>query len=228
MIQRDLRAYANDHWGDFLAPVSELSKDRGNGKSLVLGTTQLYSFDDICSELFSREKVPTSADGIEITVNSVRFIEFKSGFRKKITKQNFNEEEGRCEAIQAVCNEYWDLFFKKQEKETSELIASIRFKALESYLTLKKQLLPRCQDAPQPISVIFTAVIDGDAVESMVDTLAELSGRGEATDTSAAKVKKALSRLAGLQDAEGNIYCYDKVEVLSARDYENQLRQRSG
>lgn len=227
MIQKDLSAYATANWSGFLTPVTELSKEHRNQVPLVEHSAQLYSFDDICSVLFSGKNVPTSADGIEITDKSVRFVEFKSGFRKKISRHNFDEEKARCEAIQAVCNEYWDLFFKKQEKETSELIASIRFKALESYLTLEKQLLPHCPDAPQPIPVIFTAVIDGDAVENMMDTLAELSGKRVNKNTSIAKVRKALKRLAGLQDADGNVYCYDEIEVLSAQDYKSQLQQRS-
>lgn len=226
MIQKDLSTYAATNWSGFLAPVTELSKEHQNQVPLVEHSAQLYSFDDICSALFSGKNVPTSADGIEITDKSVRFVEFKSGFRKKISRRNFDEEKACCEAIQAVCNEYWNLFFKNQEKETSELIASIRFKALESYLTLEKQLLPHCPDAPQPIPVIFTAVIDGDAIENMVDTLTELSGKRGTKNTSIAKVRKALNRLAGLQDADGNVYCYDKIEVLSARDYKNQLQQR--
>ncbi len=228
MIQKDLSAYAAANWSRFLAPVTELSKGHQNQVPLVEHSAQLYSFDDICSALFSGKNVPTSADGIEITDKSVRFIEFKSGFRKKISRHNnFDEEKACCKAIQAVCTEYWDLFFNKQKKETNELIASIRFKALESYLTLEKQLLPHCPDAPEPIPVIFTAVIDGEAVENAMDALAELSGKRVTKNTSIARVRKALSRLAGIQDADGNVYCYDKIEVLSARDYENQLRQRS-
>ena len=226
MIWKDLQSYGSAHWGKYLTPVTQLSKSGPGNKPLVKSAAQMYSYDDICAGLFPPEKVPTSADGIEITDRSVRFIEFKSGFKKKITKYNFEEEKGRCKAAQTVCKDYWDLFFKKQEKETNELIASIRFKALESYLTMEKQLLPCCQDIPKPISVTFTAVIDGDAVENMVDTLAGLSGKREVSDTSFARVKKALSRLECLQDAEGNTYCYDKIEVLSAQDYENQLRQR--
>lgn len=105
------------------------------------------------------------------------------------------------------------------------MISSIRFKALESYLTFEKQILPHCEDTTEQIAVIFTAVIDEDAVENMVDTLAGLSGKEETTDTSLTRVRKALSRLKGLKDAEGNIYCYDKIEVLSVQDYENQLQQ---
>lgn len=227
MIKKDLYAHAATDWNDFLKPVIELSKSEHTDEPLVKSAVQMYNFDNICKTLFSSDKVPTSADAIDVTSQSIRFVEFKSGFKKKITKENFNEEEGRCEATQAVCKDYWSLFFKEQEKETGELIASIRLKALESYLTLEKQLLPHCQDAPEPIPVVFTAVIDGDAVENMVDTLAQVSGKRAATDTSIAKVRKALSRLAGIQDVDGNVYCYDKIEVLSAQDYENQLRQRS-
>lgn len=225
MIWKDLQSYVVARWGKYLASVTQLSRGGPGNVSLVKSVVQMYNFDDICADLFPPKKAPTSADGIEITASSVRFVEFKSGFKKKITKYNFDEEAGYCETTQTVCKDYWDLFFKKQEKETNELIASIRFKALESYLTLEKQLLPRCQSAPKPIPVTFTAVIDGDAVENMVDTLAGLSGKRDVQDTAFARVKKALSRLEGLQDAEGNIYCYDKIEVLSAQDYENQLRQ---
>lgn len=227
MIQKDLYAYAAASWSDFLRSVTELSESDNNGEPLVESSVQMYCFDSICEVLFPNGKIPTSADGIDVTPQFIRFVEFKSGFKKRITKENFNEEEGRCEATQTVCKVYWNLFFKEQEKETSELIASIRLKALESYLTLEKQLLPHCQDALEPIPVVFTAVIDGDAVENMMDTLAQVSGKRVVADTSIAKVRKALSRLAGIKDADGNDYCYDRIEVFSAQDYKNQLRQRS-
>ena len=226
MIQKDLYTYAITNWS--MSPVAELSEDKRTHMPLVKSEAQMYSFDDICLRLGLKQKLPASADGLDVTQRSVRLVEFKSGFRNKITRDNFNEEEARCSKTDEICEDYWGIFAKKRSLEIKELIDSIHIKALESYLTLEKQILPRCQDAEEPVSVTFTAVIDADPVDAMEDVLSGLAKRSKRnTSNSLSRVKQALSRLAGISDTDGNIYCYDRIEVLSVQEYENQLARQS-
>jgi len=176
----------------------------------------MYDFDGICDSIFPKGRKPTSADGIDIDPRVVRFVEFKSGFQKKITKYNFDQEKACCEKTGEYCEDYWNLFFKNRSEETAELIASIRFKALESYLTLEKQFLPHCQDSEKPVKLIFVVVIDGDPVDGLEDDLAELAGQKSGTNNILSTIRNSLSRLVNVQDAQGNIYCYDAIEVILA------------
>ncbi len=224
MITKDLAAYAAENWGEFLSPVTELSVDPSNHRSLVKCDKQLYNFDKICGSLFPEKKKPTSADGIEITPRRVRLIEFKSGFRRKITRENFSEEQGRCDSTNQVCEKYWELFFKHQDTETHELLLYIRAKAVESFLTLEKQIFPLCPDSSQPKQLLFVAVIDADPVDAIEDIQLGL-GTGQRANNSNAltKVRSALTRLVGIKDANGGAYCYDAVEVFSSQEYKALL-----
>jgi hypothetical protein len=225
MITKDVQAYAISNWGDFLSPVTELSKS-DNGVSLVHSSVELYNFDGICKSLFAQGKLPTSADGLDFNGRTMELVEYKSGFKQRITKHNFDPAKGRCPDpdVNRVCEDYWKLFFKNQQTNISELISSIRNKAVESYVTLEKQVFPRCQDAGRPMQLKLIVVIDEDEIDSMEDTYSELAGNTDAEDNHFSAIKSALRRLVNLRDADGNAYFYDSIEVLSVQDYLNKLK----
>lgn len=169
--------------------------------------------------------MPTSTYGLNFSRGTIELIEFKSGFKQRITEYNFNPEEGKCTHKGQVCKDYWDLFFKNQELKISQLISSIRFKAIESYITLEKMVFPLCQDVVTPISLKLLVVID-----SIEDTYAELAGNSDTENTvakhnSLTAIRSALRRLKNLHDANNNDYLYDCIEVLSVQDYLNKLNQ---
>lgn len=227
MITKDVQAYAISNWGDYLSSVTELSKS-GNGVSLVQSSVKLYNFDDICKSLFASSKVPTSADGLDFNgrTRTMELVEYKSGFKQRITKHNFDPAKGRCPApdVNRVCEDYWKLFFKNQQTNISELISSIRNKAVESYVTLEKQVFPLCQDTKRPMQLKLIVVIDEDEIDSMEDTYLELTGSTVAEDNHFSAIKSALHRLVNQHDADGNAYFYDYIEVLSVQDYLNKLK----
>lgn len=225
MITKDVQAYAISNWGDFLSPVTELSKN-DKGVSLVQSPVQLYNFDGICKSLFAQGNAPTSADGLEFSGRTVEFVEFKSGFKQRITKHNFDPVQGQCPDpnVNRVCEDYWKLFFKNQKTNIRVLTSSIRHKAVESYVTLEKQVLPRCQDAGTSIPLKLVVVIDEDEIDSMEDTYSELAGSTDAEDNHFSAIRNALRRLVNQRDANGNAYFYDRIEVLSVQDYLNKLK----
>lgn len=224
MLTKDLLSYAVTNWGSFKATVSVISENDHTHVPMVTGDELLFHFDKISEALYTQGKAPTSADGLEITPRGVEFIEFKSGFKRKITKNNFDEKRGWCKDGEKVCIEYWDLFFKEQEKEIAELISSIRFKAIESYITLEKHIIPKCQQTDVHIPLNFVVVIDESGIDSTEDILAELAGEDDIKDNHFAAIRSALRRLTGQRDADGNEYYYDHIEVLSASDFSNRLR----
>jgi hypothetical protein len=107
------------------------------------------------------------------------------------------------------------------------LIAAIRLKAIESYITIEKQVLPLCitSKTQKPLRIIFTVVIDEDGIDSMEETLAELAGVKTVRDNYFFSIKQALSRLNKQTSMDGSTYYYDAIEVLSAQDYSNQLKR---
>lgn len=225
MIKKNVQAYAISNWGDYLRPITELSKS-DNGVSLVQSSVELYNFDDICKSLFPPGKVPTSADGLDFNGRTMELVEYKSGFKQHITKHNFDPEKGLCPdpEVNRVCKDYWKLFFKNQQTNISELISSIRNKAVESYVTLEKQIFPRCQDIDRPMHLKLIVVIDEDEIDSIEDTYSELAGNTVANDNHLSAIKSALRRLVNQRDADGNAYFYDCIEVLSVQDYLNKLK----
>lgn len=226
LITKDVQAYAISNWGKYLSPVTELSK-RDNGISLVQSSVQLYNFDDICKSLFAEGKVPTSADGLNFNNLTVELVEYKSGFKQRITKYNFNSQKGRCQYSNMVCNDYWKLFFKNQQTNISELISSIRNKAVESYITLEKKVFPLCQNIDSSMQLKLIVVIDEDEIDSIEDTYSELAGNTVAKDNHFSAIKSALRRLIKQNDACGNAYFYDCIEVLSVQDYLNKIKQKA-
>lgn len=226
MFTKDVQSYATDNWRQFLKPISELSKT-GKGTSLVESSEELYSFDDICKSFYKNKKVPTSADALRVTNRTVEFVEFKSGFEQKISKNNFDLGKGTCTIINDICKDFWSCFSKLQKANRKELIYAIRIKALESYITLEKQILPLCQDTTADVKLKLIVVIDVDAVDSMEDTLSDLAVKEPPEGNSISDVRKALLRLTNLRDAENNPYLYDCIEVLSAQDYLNKLKAKN-
>jgi len=224
MISKDLKSYAASSWSSFIDDITTISKDSRKGISLIEDETEIYNFDKICFSVFG-ENIPTSVDGIMLTDNAIEFVEFKSGFKHKIQKDNLDPEKKLCKVIgNKYCTWYWDLFFKNRDMEIKELISSIRFKGLESYLTLEKKVLPHCDELQgKPLLLKYIVVIDGDGVEGIEDSLAEVAGKEESTANSCSQIKDALKRITRQTDAEGNTYCYDEVEVMSAFDFKNKL-----
>ena len=94
MITKELQTYVQDNWGQFAEPVREVSKSGSRGKALIDNEIPLYNFDKICANIFQPfpGKQPASADGLAFTGKWIELVEFKTGFKKKITKNNFNKE----------------------------------------------------------------------------------------------------------------------------------------
>ena len=226
MINKNLPKYATERWGDYIVSVTEASKSQ-SGTSLVTSDVVIYCFDDICKSFFSGRDIPTSADGLQFPKGCVELVEFKSGFKQRITKEKFDPEKGTCKKANppVICADYWETFWALQDKKKSQLIESIRAKAIESYILLEKHILPLCEDLEdgQKPQLVFTVVVDEDGVDGIEDTLAELAEVELKTGNSLSSIRQALKRLVNRRDANGLPYLYDRVEVLSAKDFENRI-----
>lgn len=220
MVMKDLQSYASGNWAAHMASITKISKIGNSRCSLVNNSTMIYNFDGICKSMFPAE-TPSSVDGLSIRGNSIELIEFKSGFKQKITKETLDPKKSLCEKTRAYCQDYWDLFFENQDRKKAELTSSIRSKAIESYITLEKHIFPCCSDITnrKPIKIELIIVIDEDEIDSMEDTLAELSEPGKDIDNCIASIRQSLKRLNNRTDARGSTYYYDNIKVMSAYEF---------
>ena len=224
MISKNLTKFAKDNWGQYKTTISDASKSDA-GVVLVKSPIEIYNFDDISKLYFPSEGVSTSADGVLFKENDTQLIEFKSGFKQRVTKNKFDPEKGKCEHSETVCKDYWDLFWENQDRKIQELVMSIRTKAIESYITLEKQILPNCDNytSGEQAKVTFTAVIDEDGAEGLEDAMADVAGC-EVTNNRISDIRKSFKRLTKRKDANGNDYLYDEIRVLTVAEFSEWLK----
>ena len=223
MIDKNLCQFAIENWQEYKTSITEASKNR-DGFPMVENSSDIYNFDKVCKSLFPGKDIPSSADGILCDARNINLIEFKSGFKQKITKDTFNEEEGKCKKIDAVCEEYWKIFWENQDRKIKELINSIKTKAIESYILLEKHIFPLCKNNPNNNSykLTFTVIVDEDGVDGIEDTLADVAGVEPKTDNALTSIRQSLKRLSQNKDCLGKPYLYDSIEVLTIKDFYNR------
>lgn len=226
MVDKDLHAYVSCAFFDLLEPISVLSKSDA-GKVLVDDKRVCYNFDKITEKVYPNAKPPSSADALSITNKMVLFTEFKSGFKRKISRETLDYNQLKCPQDESkTCTDFAKILISKMDLETKELLDSLKFKAIESYITLEKKLLPLCPPlaSKNKLRTVFCVVID-DYVDNMENTLLELSG-AHSSSNAFANVKSSLSRFINLKSADNNDFYYDEIKVLSPYEYQQYISTR--
>lgn len=224
MIDKDLFKYAKDNWGDYKKSMAECSKSGQNRSPLVDCTKEVYCFDDICKDMFENNKEPASVDAVDIFDGEIRFIEFKSGFQERISRENYKlSEKSKCDYRNGeICEEYWENFFKLRDKEKEELVSNIKLKALDTYLAFDKRIFPGCDDLEYGKAKLrFMVVVDADPVDKIEDILGELADKKTSKKNWISSIRQALSRFRLRKDAAGKDYLYDYVSVFSVQEFKN-------
>lgn len=224
MMPKNLPQYILENWERYKVTISDASKS-DVGVSLVESEEEIYNFDQVCKDFFAGKNVPTSADGVQIQGRNVELVEFKSGFKQRVTKDKFDPDKGTCKSAGKVCTDYWNLFWENQDRKRAQLISSVRTKAIESYVFLEKHILPQCLDYTEggKMKLVFTVVIDEDGVDGLEDTLAELAG-AEPENNAITAIRQALKRFANRKDENDIPYYYDSINVFSAKDFEKRIK----
>lgn len=227
MVTKNLPQYATEKWEDFIVSVTEASKSQ-TGTPLVTSDADIYCFDNICKALFPGRDASTSADGIQFPNGNIELVEFKSGFKQRVTKEKFDPDMGACKKTNppTICDDYWNTFWELQDKKKAELMDSIKIKAIESYILLEKHILPVCTDWDngRKSKLILTVVVDEDGVDGIEDILAEVAETELQTDNCLSSIRQSLKRLTNRQDVNGNSYFYDYVQVFSVKGFLNHIK----
>lgn len=226
MSIQTIQNYLQENFYDCLEAVSEIAKSNGCQPSLIQSSQLMFNFDKINQRIYPENSCFCSADALFFRQDCIEVIEFKTGFRRRITKQNWKPEKAQCDHLKGVCEDYWGLFWKLEEREKHILIDSIKDKAVESYVTLEKHILHhRTGDTVVPLRYI--AVIDGESMEDYENTLSELSIMNATPSNSIHQVKAALSKLRKCKDCEGIGYYYDDIMVCTFQNFQSRLSQCS-
>ena len=151
----DVEKYATSHWSSFFKSIADISKS-DSGVSLVESDKEILCFDDIVADYFDENKKPSSADGLTFSHKSINLIEFKTGFKKLITKANYKPEEVTCEKHEGeICEEYGALLLRYHSSNKEILMDSLKMKAIESYVFLDKQIIPLCHNDNLLLMLLF-------------------------------------------------------------------------
>lgn len=224
MIHKDLKKYSEDHdWKQYSATATELSRGGIDDLPLVVSERLFFNFDKISQSYYQTDSYPASVDALCIDENKVDLIEFKKGFRKKLSKESLDPSRTYCEYLQTnekieyVCKDYWDLFWDNQKKIDNELINNLKLKAVESYITLDKEILPLCGECETKKTLNLLVVIDGDPVDRMENILGDLAGKHKPNNYHE-RIKRSLSRYQRKQSKE---YYYDSIKIISPSEFNN-------
>lgn len=264
MTNHNLSDYLKSKYSFSQKTITEISKsDNGKG-SLVECDKKMYCFDDISTDIYSKDK-PASMDGIIVIGKEIFLVEFKSGFRQLITKKNYDPQrmicpryESKCSKTKKKCSDfeipklkekkcretgkicfksvnycedYGKQFLNLKEKEKNELYQSIRMKAIESYITLEKEIFPLCAESKKSLKLNLVIVIDGNGDDANVYMIEDLSGKETLRQISDKendffKLKESLAKYERKKDCNGNDYYYDTVKVMNPTEFKRFAEER--
>lgn len=217
-----IQTYFEEHFRAFEKPVSEISKSHNSTEPRVNSDIAMYNFDGI-SATISPKPGFRSADALRFRRKRIELIEFKSGFSRMITRENWDPKQCLCpNDEQTECIPYKDKFLRIAELELHELRDSIKYKALESYVTLDKLILPRFSLGTH-IAIDYIVVIDGNSNDQYESILADAAQMHNQKSNQIASLKSSLSRFVGCKDANGSPYYYDRIFVYTFQEYQRML-----
>ena len=161
-----------------------------------------------------------------IKTNKIILIEFKGGFERKISEDNFDREKCRCEKINDVCEDYASLLKKDLKNIKKELTSNLLKKAAESRWTLEYHLLPEVykDNLYLDFHVNYIIVIDKvkenpvDAMEQIMDEWANIHRK----DNFYEQMDKSVKYLYCESRFKKKSF-YDKVEVCSVQEFEQMI-----
>lgn len=221
MIDVHLKKYAEENWRKYLDSVEHLSRSSGdNSTPLVNSIVHVYGFDGIVNESMGLAS-SSSADAIRFYKKNIEIIEFKKGFKKKITKDKIDKSI-MCAGGISICEDYWKKFFECQKKETKLLKNSLYMKAIESYVALEKQVFPKCEELKNQ-RIVFIAVIDEDGIAHSLNILEGLSNNVGGNNIFENLKLSLTDKLICKKDINGNDYFYDEIKVMSAIEFEQYI-----
>lgn len=200
---------------------SELSN--GSNGPLVDSAKKAICYDDIVKD-YCRKTAVKSVDSILIKDDNIYFIEFKTGFKQKINKGNFDENQWFCKCKDAVCEENMERFLNYQKLSYKEQKRSLNLKAVESICFFNGIIVPRCGASEKRYKLSLIIVVDVsyspiDALQQMQDSM----GKIETDDDNTYKdLNNSFDKLRP-GNFNGESIFYDEIFVYSTEQFKELL-----
>lgn len=102
-----------------------------------------------------------------------------------------------------------------------ELISSIKFKAIESYVLLEKIVFPECENLQKNICINLIIVIDEQGIDGMENILATLAKTKLKANNNITILKDSLNRFL---IKENKPFFFDNIEIKTASEFQNQIK----
>lgn len=218
-----IRQYLEENFQAYLEPVSEICKNTRGAAQPLNSSCPMYNFDKISAAVTSKLGF-SSADALRLQRNSIDLIEFKTGFRRNTTKENWDPKESKCYRDSTIdCEPFQDLFLKNVELELKVLRDSIRNKAIDSYITWDKCIMSQIS-IDHPIVLNYIVVIDGDDTDRIEDILSSVANKKAPRTNELARLKQSLSKYAGNKSPNKAPYGFNSINVYTFREYQQQLK----
>lgn len=203
----------------------DLSTSHGDtGTPLVDSCVEAYEFDEISQHLLGDKKL-ASVDSIYVKSNTIYFIEFKTGFVREINDENFDMQEWECDNFPKLCSDGASYFKRYQKAHKKELVASLKMKLIESYVTFDKVIVPQCDNLNKTFNTRYIAVVDSvnEVPNDMFeDGLRELAGETVASNNHISSLKSSLKKYS-LKNCSNESVFYDQVDVYTKEKFDKEF-----
>lgn len=232
MIQKNPEKKFKAQWSDCLKTVTAIARSGRESDATVQeplhSDMKMYSYDDIMGKICTACGYPKfhSLDAIYFKPKSIECIEFKQGFRSKISK--YDPAQAICEHTGKECPDQKDFLKKRRKAEIKSNIAELRFKAVESYLIFEHEIFPDSDDADWPMRVNLTVVVDFDPIEEEIDAYSDVRGSQGSQDVRELKkhIQDNMNFYGPHKGTDDREYLYDHVEVRTFNDVQAQLDRK--
>lgn len=107
---RQIQKLIEDRYGNYLEPLSILSKDKAHDESMIDSQDKFINYDRLGESLFPGKDKPKTPDMIFFKDGVIYFVEFKNGRIEGIRKRcEVRGEEDECQHVK------WDIKLKALE-----------------------------------------------------------------------------------------------------------------
>lgn len=216
---------------DCIDTVTNLSKNLHSNQSSISDNKRLFNLDKIVRKVFNGQDANTSADAMYISNNAITFIEFKGGFHDLISDKTKDSSLIKCPKDENVeCDDYFQLFKSKREKEKENLRCNLICKIIETFIFYKYELLNLINNGnTQKIKLYFFVVIN-DNIESYEDILLQFADGSTATSGGTDNLNNVISTINQLtkrfRNKNGRYY-YHNVQAYGVTEFKEILAKYS-
>lgn len=236
MCTKDFQSFVSSRFEAYLKPFSQLSKSKDNNPTPLVDSEKVaYDFDEITKSLSKSRKYNwASTDALFFVGNEVIFIEFKKGFKDKLTTQKILEKnpytcpvgQNHCQLVEDERKDYCKLFVQKRNLDKEVLLYNLQLKLLETMKVIECYIYPLLKKHNRPTALKLIYVVDskylGSPDEIMKDLLEDGANPTSSKKTSDKEIKTHLMKYRSEKLHNNLGVNFTEIEVLEPQEFIEQ------